>query len=132
MSGFILDCSLALTWCFADEGGPAELDVLKRLEQEQALAPDLWRYEIANALLTAERRGRLQPADTEELLTFLDQLDIELLPVAPNLDLARKHRLTAYDGAYLTLAMSENMPLATLDRDLAKAAKNEGVPLLIG
>ncbi len=43
--------------------------------------------------------------------------------------LARKHRLTVYDAAYLELAKREALPLATLDRALEKAAVAEGVAL---
>ena len=43
--------------------------------------------------------------------------------------LARKRKLTVYDAAYLELAKREALPLATLDRDLEKAAIAEGVAL---
>ena len=44
--------------------------------------------------------------------------------------LARTHRLTAYDAAYLELARRANLPLATLDIALARAASAEGVSLI--
>ena len=47
------------------------------------------------------------------------------------LTLARRHRLTVYDAAYLELALREGLPLATLDEALASAARAETV-LLIG
>ena len=48
------------------------------------------------------------------------------------LTLARKHRITAYDAAYLELALRLDAPLATLDRALASAAAAEGAPLIAG
>jgi predicted nucleic acid-binding protein len=45
-------------------------------------------------------------------------------------DLARSERLTAYDAAYLELALRLGLPLATLDRDLAVAARRRGVTVL--
>jgi predicted nucleic acid-binding protein len=45
------------------------------------------------------------------------------------LTLARRHRLTVYDAAYLELAVRNALPLATLDAMLATAARSEGVPL---
>ena len=44
--------------------------------------------------------------------------------------LARSHRLTAYDAAYLELALRKGAPLATLDRRLAEAARAEGVSVV--
>jgi predicted nucleic acid-binding protein len=44
--------------------------------------------------------------------------------------LARNHRLSVYDAAYLELAQREGIPLATLDADLQKAAAAAGVGLL--
>jgi predicted nucleic acid-binding protein len=46
------------------------------------------------------------------------------------LPLARRHDLTAYDAAYLELAIRERLPLATLDDDLRQAALAPGVPLV--
>jgi predicted nucleic acid-binding protein len=44
--------------------------------------------------------------------------------------LARRHRLTVYDAAYLELALREGLALATLDTALAEAARAEGVSVL--
>jgi predicted nucleic acid-binding protein len=44
--------------------------------------------------------------------------------------LALVHGLTAYDAAYLALAIAERLPLATLDKKLAAAARAENVPIL--
>jgi predicted nucleic acid-binding protein len=64
--------------------------------------------------------------DLARLRIDLDrQADGEIL-----LALARTHRLTAYDAAYLELALRADAPLATLDRKLAAAARAAGVPLL--
>lgn len=43
--------------------------------------------------------------------------------------LARVHQLTAYDAAYLSLAIEAGQPLYTHDKNLAQAAKRAGVPL---
>ena len=44
--------------------------------------------------------------------------------------LCRKHGLTAYDAAYLEIAMRETKTLATVDDDLKRAAVAEGVQVL--
>jgi predicted nucleic acid-binding protein len=56
VTAFVLDASIALAWCFADEATPATDALLDRLAQEEAVAPALWRIEVANALAMAERR----------------------------------------------------------------------------
>ena len=66
--------------------------------------------------------------------------DLEKLPIAFDrqseseavLALARAHRLTFYDAAYLELAHRLTVPLATLDRQLARAACGAQVALLDG
>jgi len=45
------------------------------------------------------------------------------------LNLARRYKLSAYDAAYLELALRSGLPLSTLDADLAKAATSAGVPI---
>ena len=62
MTAFVLDASVALAWCFADEATPATDVLLDRLADEDAVAPALWGLEVANALTMAERRGRLSVA----------------------------------------------------------------------
>ena len=47
-----------------------------------------------------------------------------------SLDLARTHNLTAYDAAYLDLARSRGLGLATVDQRLAAACRTVGVPLI--
>ena len=44
--------------------------------------------------------------------------------------LCRDYGLTAYDAAYLDLAMREDLPLATFDSRLRRAARKAGVTLL--
>jgi predicted nucleic acid-binding protein len=43
------------------------------------------------------------------------------------LDLARQHKLSAYDATYLEIALRLTLPLASLDNELLVAAKSAGV-----
>ncbi|HEY1810546.1 MAG TPA: type II toxin-antitoxin system VapC family toxin [Acidobacteriaceae bacterium] len=130
---FVVDASIAASWAFSDESSPDAAAALAALGRDTAWVPALWWFEIRNALVVNERRGRLTPATTAEFLRRLSHLRITEKR-DPNeseiLRLTRTYRLTVYDAAYLELAQGNEVPLATLDKALKDAAQAEGVPLL--
>ena len=80
-----------------------------------------------------ERRNRVTEQHVTSFLHRLERFTIDIAPLPDRptvLALARKHHLTFYDAAYLELAHRENIPLATLDDDLAAAARAEGIRLI--
>ena len=136
MSRFILDSSVVLAWCFEDETSPAADRVLDLLESGEAIVPAIWPAEVGNALLAGERRRRISAAGVSRSLALLRYLNIRLDSKDPRMrveewvSLARSQKLSVYDAAYLAVAISEGIPLATLDRTLAGAARRLGVDLL--
>ena len=133
MSALVLDASVAAAWLFDDENEPRADATLTRIESETAFVPQLWHLEVRNALLAAERRGRIKADEVEERLRFLRELPVET-DAAPNLDrafaLARKRQLSFYDALYLELALRRTGAVATLDAALARAAIAEGIALV--
>jgi len=133
MSNFVLDASVTMTWCFPDEHSDYASGVLNRLMTQPARVPNLWPIEVANAVLVGERRKRLSASGAARFLELLRALPIEFdgrtgeRALAETLTLARAHLLSAYDAAYLELAMREALPLATLDQRLRQASKAVGV-----
>ena len=133
---FVLDASIALAWFFRDERNAYAHQTLRWLEGDSTVVPGVWLLEVANGLVVAERRGRFTPADVAQVCRTLAELPIELSDLTldqalgPVLDLARAHGLSAYDAAYLELAMRENLPLATQDDALLDAAERVGVSLV--
>jgi predicted nucleic acid-binding protein len=141
---FVIDASLTLDWCFIDEQSLYGDAILSLLEDEQnqaaAIVPNLWPLEVLNALIVAERRNRVTYDEAQEFLAVIHGLDIEVEPTTSDqalsntfddiYALARKHRLTAYDAAYLELAIRRNLPLASMDEALNKAALASGVNLV--
>jgi predicted nucleic acid-binding protein len=135
-AAFVVDCSVAMAWLFLDEATPKTAELLNRLVSETALVPALWFIEVTNVIALAERKGRITPAQSAAFTADLGELDIERDDQAPArafvhlLPLCRTHQLTSYDAIYLDLAIRRDLPLATLDGDLRKAAKKLGVRLL--
>ena len=136
MSDFVLDASLALQWFLEDEADRRySLGVLASLSEKRALVPVLWFYEVGNGLLMAYRRKRITRDQIDGFLIRLKALPIDVAQHTPDdiLELpalAQSHGLTNYDAAYLALAARFNLPLATTDSDLRKAAGSAGVNLL--
>jgi len=132
---FVLDTSVTACWAFVDEDHPAATLALETLQNEEALVPALWWFEIRNSLIVQERRKRINEADTARFLRDLARFPIRI-DHSPDehtiFRLARSYRLSVYDAAYLELALRGGLPLATLDADLAGAARAESVPVLRG
>jgi predicted nucleic acid-binding protein len=137
LSPFVLDCSVAMTWCFADEAR-SDCDALQDAlaNGTTAVVPAHWSVEVANAILVGERRSRLRPAARAQFIAMLQGLDIAADPetrahaFTESLALARQHQLSLYDAVYLELAIRRNLPLATLDGALRQAAQASSVSLL--
>jgi predicted nucleic acid-binding protein len=134
--GIIIDCSMATAWCFGDEATPETDVLLHSLRSTRGVVPTLWHFELTNMLVQAERRKRIGSDDATALLAFFESLPIETDPEAPASRrrdiwiLARRHKLTSYDAAYLDLAIRAGMPLATRDEALADAAIECGIRVL--
>jgi predicted nucleic acid-binding protein len=129
----VVDASATLGLYFPDEITPALEDARQRLATGGARVPILWWFEIRNSLVVAERRGRVDASQSAEILAQLEALPVRFDRVPESdavLALARTHCLTVYDAAYLELALRLGATLATLDRQLARAARAAKVPLL--
>ena len=129
----VVDTSMAIAWLLPGERTEASTLVLHQLSSDQGLVPTIFRHEVRNILLVSERRKRVTPAEVDEILGALDRLPLEDRGHGDDKDvigLARRHGLTAYDSAYVGLALSTKSPLATLDEAMAKAARVCGITLL--
>ena len=133
---FVVDASIAVAWCFEDQSSPAVDALLDRVRDAGAIVPSLWHLELANVLLMAERRGKITGADAAVRLELVSALPVTVDHATAArawreiLTLARAQELTAYDAAYLELAVRRNCPLATRDKALKDAALRVGVHVL--
>jgi len=133
MAVFVIDASLAASWCFPDERTEYTNGILAVVSKAiEVAAPRLWAYELRNSVLMGIRRKRITKADAQEFLESIEAFHI-LLSDPPSYDsvfaLAERHGLTVYDAAYLELAAREHLPLASLDKELCRAAVQSGVLL---
>ena len=130
----VLDASMALSFVLADEFTRESEHAHSTIAADGAVVPALWEYEVLNGLRSAERRGRITEAAITNALQGLSGLRIEthrqsvdrpqVLAIANRLD------LTVYDASYVWVAMQTNLPLATLDSKLGKAAAAAGIALI--
>ena len=133
LPSFVLDASVALTWCFESETDHFTDAVLDSLAESAAVVPAVWPLEICNALVVAEHGGYLDQAASVRFLNLLRQLSIQVEQESPQrmfgeiLLLAREQQLSTYDASYLDLAMRSGLPLASQDSALLQAAGRCGV-----
>lgn len=136
MNRFVLDNSVVMAWYFEDEANDYTSAILKNMAESEALVPSIWPLEVANVLLVGERKGRSTEARTSRFIALLDALPIRVdsatsqCALSGILTLGREQRLSAYDAAYLELAMREGLLLATQDKALRRAAEVCGVGLV--
>ncbi len=133
---FVLDNSVVMRWYFGD-GSATDLEyasrVLDSMASAEVLVPGVWGLEVANVLARAEAKGLTTEARTETFIGMLHRMNINTDGATPTqaltsiLQLARRYNLSSYDASYLELAMREDLPLATLDADLRRAAELVGV-----
>lgn len=135
VKGIVIDASVALAWCFPDEANDYADGVLVALEDQTIIVPAVWPLEVANALLVGERRKRIRLPEVRRFVDLLKGLDIvvDAQPVADTvsniLPMAREYDLSSYDAAYLDVAVRQDVPLATLDGALQKAALKAGIKI---
>lgn len=135
MRGIVVDASVALAWCFPDEASEYADAVLLAVENQSIIVPAIWAVEITNALLVGERRKRIRQPEVRRFVELMNGLSVveDGQPfsdtVSNVLPLARESDLSAYDAAYLDVAVRHEIPLATLDHSLQKACATAGISI---
>lgn len=137
MSKFILDCSVYMSWCLNEDTAQASTKILKAITKNEIIVPSLWAYEVANTLAVAVRKKLINVADAHRLINDIQLLPLEFdNPTIENMsdifNIANQHHLSAYDAAYVELALRENMPLASFDKDMIKISKKLGIKSFVG
>jgi predicted nucleic acid-binding protein len=129
---FVIDASMVAAWLLPEEYSDVAETVVASITPPCPV-PSLFWFEIRNILAMAERRGRIGSGGALINIERVRRLPLDDAGIGGDssvLLLAANHLLSAYDAAYLALAINRGIPLATLDRKLAAAARKETVPLL--
>jgi predicted nucleic acid-binding protein len=135
---FVLDASVALAWVVDRNPDPYAAGVQQRASSgDRATVPAFWQLEISNVLAVVHRRGLLSAQEIDEGLKYYEGFlarHTDIVTALPSMrELLRRALelgLTSYDAMYIDLALTENLPLATLDKGLRTAAVKAGVALL--
>jgi predicted nucleic acid-binding protein len=136
VAGFVLDCSVAVSWLIPDEKNSISLSVLEKVAEKGAIVPSIWHLEIGNVLLVTEHRGRITLEQRRSALHTLDELPIIIDTLTSHhawqetIELAESYGLSLYDASYLELALRMNIPIATFDRQLKQAAHKRNVIII--
>jgi len=131
----VLDASLVIAWLLSEEQSPNN-DLLSALPDVDVVVPAHWPLEVANMLRTYVKSGRLSANDFLRIIDDLDQLTLHIEPppstdeIGPIAHFAIANELTAYDAAYVQLALQQNALLATYDTAMRRAAQRLNIPLL--
>jgi predicted nucleic acid-binding protein len=133
-AGWVIDASVTMPWFFPDEATPFTEGLLDALGTHALWVPTLWVLECTNVLQSAQRRRRIDATRRAEIASQLSELPVHLDQQTPDfvgLDrMASTHGLSAYDAAYLELALRRSLVLVSLDARLIAAAQALGHPVL--
>lgn len=128
---FVLDNSVVTSWWLASQANEYADAVHEASPTSAIHAPAIWPMEFANQLRRARLERRLTIAQLEAVIESVRALEIQVdaTPSDPAalVQLALRHGLTAYDAAYLALALRLGLPIASTDAALMKAARATGV-----
>ena len=129
---FVVDASISAAWFLPEEATPETEAALQATATQDVWVPAVWLLEVGNLLLSAQRRKRIAASKRRELAVAAGALrirvDREPLSIAALDVLAADHGLSAYDAAYLEVALRRALPLATRDKALVAAMAKAGVP----
>ena len=132
----VLDASLIIARILREPHNGLDQDLFTFLDANPIIVPSHWPVEIANALRTNLRRGRIGQSDMEAIVGFLSNFEltvsapVQLDEIEALTAFAVTQQLTAYDAAYIRIAIEHVARLATVDQAMRAAARRLGIPVL--
>ncbi len=132
---FVLDASVTVAWAVASASTIYSVQVQHKLLSSVVVAPALWSIDVGERLRTTVRHKKTPQTACDLLFGLLAVVQIYVDDEGPfrvwpaMLDLARAHALSVREAAYLELALRTNLPLATTDATLTRAANAASIPI---
>jgi predicted nucleic acid-binding protein len=132
----IADISVVLRWLFEEDQTAEALKILPLIQKQGLLVPPLWWCELENGILMGERRARKSPTEMSAFVKLVRSLPIQTDDIARHrvsdtiIALGRQRGLTAYDAAYVELAIRSGSALATFDEAIRRCAPGLGIKIL--
>jgi predicted nucleic acid-binding protein len=128
MASLVIDTSALLAVLLNE---PTRLALIRATEGYDLVGAPCLPWEVGNALVAGVRRKRLSAADVRQAWASYQAVPVRLVhvDVGRALEIALEAGLYAYDGYVLETARAERLPLLTLDRGLARAARRLGLKM---
>jgi predicted nucleic acid-binding protein len=106
--------------------------VIERTSGYGIVSPEVLPYEIANALITVKRKGRLSDREVLRAFSFSQRIAVMLLPVKiyDAMKMAVKFNIHAYDAFYLQCCIETKLPLISLDNRMCEVAKSLAIKVV--
>ena len=132
MKSYVLDASVAGAWLFEEQQNKSAIHLRNQALGTVAIIPQLFRYEISNLILnnTSKNEGEAREAAFRFIESIPVLVDFKTPMYLDLVELATEAQLAVYDAIYLELAIRYEVPLATYDKKLAKAAIKQGIEIL--
>ncbi len=98
--------------------------IIERTSDYVVVSPEVLPYEIANALISVRRKGRLTEREVLKAFGVSQRIAVRLLPVKiyDAMKLALKFNMYAYDAFYLQCCLETKLPLISLDHRMCEVA----------
>jgi predicted nucleic acid-binding protein len=136
-SSWVIDSSVGFAWIHDRQATPETNKLLEEVEAGATLVvPVVWFAEVANSLMSLQRRKKLTSEERKKALETLARMNFTVDEEAGHAafgktsDIAEKYDLTIHDATYLELALRRGLPLASRDSALVAAARKAGLKVL--
>jgi predicted nucleic acid-binding protein len=96
------------------------------------IAPEILPYEIGNALIAMQKKGRMNNSDVLKAFDLSQHIAVNLMPVKIHnaLEIAARFNIYAYDAYYLQCCLENKKPLISLDERMCTVARKLGIKVL--
>lgn len=137
MRKVVLDASICLKWVFEEEDSEKARNLLTLSEKGDILllAPEIWEYEIVNGFASAMLKNKLSYLHSKKLLRMVLEARPQMISthglLLKSLENCHKYRISAYDSAYITLAVENKIILVSADEKLVQKVGDPNVAMTL-